>query len=216
MTNFIREKVFFSKHKLTFDNDIRSNSNANINRPKVWAMTCQELCETVPYFKSWNGGIYYKNGVVWGYLLDGFGALRDPEYEYYCIPADEGKIKNEENVIEAVLSINRENFSEKNHEENQMKSELISIVCPECGLLSNKIYEDLWICLNHNCKHFWKSLSVDFIWEDVPENLDYVKSFLSPGLLDTNQRIQIPFSILPPQPQNDSFINLLTYNIGRV
>ncbi|CAG8519004.1 11521_t:CDS:2 [Diversispora eburnea] len=176
MTNFIGEKVFFSKHKLTFDNDIRNNSNANINRPKVWAMTRQELCETVPYFKSWNGGVYYKNGVVWGYLLDGFGACVTGGKSYkrtdgsfglaasqmltdvsvrsllknymnkqpltllvgraefriparYCVlglyPITHvwvRKITDEENVIDEILPINRENFGEKNHEENQIKS----------------------------------------------------------------------------------------------
>ncbi|CAG8433354.1 1563_t:CDS:10 [Diversispora eburnea] len=314
MSNFIEEKVRFSDHKLTIDNDIRLNSLTNINRPQVWAMTRQELCETVPYFRSWHGGVYNKNGVVWGYLLDGFGALRDvcngrviishgggksykrndgnfglvasqmltdvsvrsllknylnkqplalivgnkkhakfriparycvlglylithvwPEYEYYSVPMDEGNITDEECIIDANLPNNHNNSSRENGKTSFIRwkfrfewvpnqeflpwwespcenlinstilmSELISIVCPECGLPSNKIYANSWICLNHNCKHFWQSLSDDFIWEDVPENLDYVKSFLSPGLIDMNQIIRIPFSILPAQPPNDS------------
>ncbi|RHZ79000.1 hypothetical protein Glove_152g82 [Diversispora epigaea] len=322
-SNFIEEKVRFSKHKLTIDNDIRINSLTNINRPQVWAMTRQELCETVPYFRSWHGGVYNKNGVVWGYLLDGFGALRDvcdgrviishgggksykrkdgsfglvasqmltdisvrsllknylnkqplvlivgnkkhtkfrvparycvlglylithvwPEYEYYNIPMDEGNITDEECIIDANLPNNRNNASREDERtsfirwkfrfewvpnqeflpwwespcENLINSvisigELISIVCPECGLPSNKIYVNSWICLNHNCKHFWQSLSEDFIWEDVPEDLDYVKSFLSPGLIDMSQRIQIPFSILPIQPPNGSD-NLIELSFG--
>jgi len=46
-------------------------------KPLVWADTRQELCEGVPYFRSYQAGIYYRNEVAFGYLLDGFGAERD-------------------------------------------------------------------------------------------------------------------------------------------
>lgn len=48
-----------------------------IGKPEVWAQFRQELCEGLPYFRSYQGGIYFRNGVVFGYLLDGFGAERD-------------------------------------------------------------------------------------------------------------------------------------------
>ena len=46
-------------------------------KPEVWADTRQELCESVPYFRAYQGGIYFRDGVVFGYLLDAFGAERD-------------------------------------------------------------------------------------------------------------------------------------------
>lgn len=45
--------------------------------PLVWADTRQELCEGVPYFRAYQSGIYYRNDVAFGYLLDGYGAERD-------------------------------------------------------------------------------------------------------------------------------------------
>ena len=46
-------------------------------QPLVWAQYRQELCEGVSYFRSYQGGIYFRNGIVFGYLLDAFGAERD-------------------------------------------------------------------------------------------------------------------------------------------
>ncbi|KAJ7508083.1 hypothetical protein B0H11DRAFT_1704762, partial [Mycena galericulata] len=37
----------------------------------------QEMCETLPWFRSFHGGVYHKNGVVKGYLLSRFGSQRD-------------------------------------------------------------------------------------------------------------------------------------------
>ncbi|OLL21634.1 hypothetical protein NEOLI_001455 [Neolecta irregularis DAH-3] len=48
-----------------------------IGKPKVWANTRQELCEGLSYFRSYQGGCYYHNGLVFGYLVDGFGSPRD-------------------------------------------------------------------------------------------------------------------------------------------
>ncbi|CAG8581924.1 6852_t:CDS:2 [Gigaspora rosea] len=74
---FVTEEVRFSEHKLLFNNDIRGESLANIGRPRVWSQTRQELCETVPYFRNWQSGVYFKEGVTYGYLVDGYGAMRD-------------------------------------------------------------------------------------------------------------------------------------------
>ena len=45
--------------------------------PLVWADTRQELCEGLPYFRAYQGGIYFRSSTVFGYLLDSFGAERD-------------------------------------------------------------------------------------------------------------------------------------------
>ncbi|CAG8549804.1 14115_t:CDS:10, partial [Racocetra persica] len=74
---FVVEEVCFSEHKLLFNNDIRGESLANIGRPRVWSQTRQELCESVPYFRNWQSGVYFKEGVTYGYLVDGYGAMRD-------------------------------------------------------------------------------------------------------------------------------------------
>lgn len=34
-----------------------------LGRPRVWSNTRQELCESLPYFRSYQSGIYVKNGV---------------------------------------------------------------------------------------------------------------------------------------------------------
>ncbi|CAG8747352.1 15354_t:CDS:2, partial [Cetraspora pellucida] len=70
-------EVRFSEHKLLFNNDIRGESLANLGRPRVWSQTRQELCESVPYFRNWQSGVYFKEGVTYGYLVDGYGAMRD-------------------------------------------------------------------------------------------------------------------------------------------
>lgn len=39
------------------------------------SQTRQEICETLEYFRSWEGGVYYSKGVARGYLLDGFPSV---------------------------------------------------------------------------------------------------------------------------------------------
>ncbi|KAJ7776586.1 hypothetical protein DFH07DRAFT_1056657 [Mycena maculata] len=45
--------------------------------PRVWSKSRQEICENLDYFRSYQGGVYQHDGVVKGYLLSGFGTLRD-------------------------------------------------------------------------------------------------------------------------------------------
>ncbi|KAF7327298.1 2OG-FeII-Oxy-2 domain-containing protein [Mycena kentingensis (nom. inval.)] len=45
--------------------------------PPIWAASRQEVCETLEYFQSYQGGVYFSGGVAKGYLLGGFGAPRD-------------------------------------------------------------------------------------------------------------------------------------------
>ncbi|BGP14632.1 hypothetical protein JCM10213v2_002581 [Rhodosporidiobolus nylandii] len=46
-------------------------------RPPVWAAGRQELCETLEYYKSYQGGHYDLQERCLGYLLDGFGTAND-------------------------------------------------------------------------------------------------------------------------------------------
>ncbi|EIW66506.1 hypothetical protein TREMEDRAFT_74716 [Tremella mesenterica DSM 1558] len=46
-------------------------------RPPVWAESRQELCETLPYYRAYQSGLYMHAKMGYGYLLDGFGAPRD-------------------------------------------------------------------------------------------------------------------------------------------
>ncbi|KDQ21698.1 hypothetical protein BOTBODRAFT_61333 [Botryobasidium botryosum FD-172 SS1] len=50
-------------------------------RPPIWAETRQEVCESLDYFRSYQGGVYQRNGQVFGYLLDGYPSVRD---EWQC------------------------------------------------------------------------------------------------------------------------------------
>ncbi|CAG8843109.1 30139_t:CDS:2, partial [Gigaspora margarita] len=105
---FVTEEVRFSEHKLLFNNDIRDESLANIGRPRVWSQTRQELCESVPYFRNWQSGVYFKEGVTYGYLVDGYGAMRDvcngrviishgqPEYE---LNENDDDLTDEEDIL---------------------------------------------------------------------------------------------------------------------
>ncbi|KAJ7769940.1 hypothetical protein B0H16DRAFT_1776905 [Mycena metata] len=45
--------------------------------PPVWSESRQEICETLPYFRSFHGGVYQNGGVAKGYLLGGFGSEGD-------------------------------------------------------------------------------------------------------------------------------------------
>ncbi|KZV82751.1 hypothetical protein EXIGLDRAFT_335607 [Exidia glandulosa HHB12029] len=46
-------------------------------RPFVWSKTRQEICETLPWFKSYQGGVYSKGGLTRGYLFGQFPSPRD-------------------------------------------------------------------------------------------------------------------------------------------
>ncbi|KAF2398106.1 hypothetical protein EJ06DRAFT_481066 [Trichodelitschia bisporula] len=45
--------------------------------PRVWADGRQDLCETLSYFRAFQGGTYSTNGVVRAYLVDSSGSARD-------------------------------------------------------------------------------------------------------------------------------------------
>lgn len=42
--------------------------------PPIWAKSRQEICETCPWFRSYQGGVYHSQGLAKGYLLGGFGS----------------------------------------------------------------------------------------------------------------------------------------------
>ncbi|KAL1736160.1 hypothetical protein EV714DRAFT_267008 [Schizophyllum commune] len=46
-------------------------------KPAIWAQTRQEVCESFPWFRSFQGGVYHNDNVVKGYLLSGHPAERD-------------------------------------------------------------------------------------------------------------------------------------------
>ncbi|GBC05489.1 hypothetical protein RclHR1_06250011 [Rhizophagus clarus] len=74
---YVKEKIEISDLPLPVDNDVTIRSDVNINRPKVWAQTRQEVCETLAYFRSYQSRVYHKDNVAYAYLLDAFGAKRD-------------------------------------------------------------------------------------------------------------------------------------------
>ncbi|KAJ3154442.1 hypothetical protein HDU89_008512 [Geranomyces variabilis] len=46
-------------------------------KPQAWCETRQELCEGLPYFRSFQSGLYKQDDLAKGYLIDGFCAERD-------------------------------------------------------------------------------------------------------------------------------------------
>jgi hypothetical protein len=48
-----------------------------IGRPEVWAPGRQELCETLPYFKSAHSGCYANGGTVYAFMFDSAGVGRE-------------------------------------------------------------------------------------------------------------------------------------------
>ncbi|RUS14791.1 hypothetical protein BC937DRAFT_93332 [Endogone sp. FLAS-F59071] len=75
-------------HQATPPRDI---SHPGYQGPQVWSevsiklardantniKTRQELCEGTPYFRAYHGGVYSNNGVAFGFLIDGWGSMRD-------------------------------------------------------------------------------------------------------------------------------------------
>ncbi|TCD66726.1 hypothetical protein EIP91_001019 [Steccherinum ochraceum] len=45
--------------------------------PPIWAQSRQEVCESFDWFRSYQGGVYFVNDMVKGYLLGAFSASRD-------------------------------------------------------------------------------------------------------------------------------------------
>ncbi|KAF8502150.1 hypothetical protein F5888DRAFT_1608345 [Russula emetica] len=45
--------------------------------PPIWAQSRQEVCETLDYFRSYQGGVYHTNDIVKGYLLGAHSSSRD-------------------------------------------------------------------------------------------------------------------------------------------
>ncbi|KIY61732.1 hypothetical protein CYLTODRAFT_362443 [Cylindrobasidium torrendii FP15055 ss-10] len=45
--------------------------------PPLWAESRQDVCETLPWFRSYQGGVYHSNRIAKGYLLSKHGSARD-------------------------------------------------------------------------------------------------------------------------------------------
>ncbi|GAA5905246.1 uncharacterized protein JCM6883_006331 [Sporobolomyces salmoneus] len=56
------------------ERDVKIRANG---RPPIWAVGRQELCESLSYFKSYQGGHYDRAERCHGYLLDGFPSAND-------------------------------------------------------------------------------------------------------------------------------------------
>ncbi|GJJ06387.1 hypothetical protein Clacol_000578 [Clathrus columnatus] len=54
--------------------DIRLQKPELPNQPPVWAHSRQELCESLSYFRAYQGGVYTHKRRAEGYLLDGYPA----------------------------------------------------------------------------------------------------------------------------------------------
>lgn len=48
-----------------------------IGKPEVWAPGRQELCETLPYYKSAHSGCYANNGNIYAFMFDSVGTSRE-------------------------------------------------------------------------------------------------------------------------------------------
>ncbi|KAI9067410.1 hypothetical protein FKP32DRAFT_1563809 [Trametes sanguinea] len=46
-------------------------------RPTIWAESRQEVCEAFDWFRSYQGGVYFNNDMVKGYLLSAYSSSRD-------------------------------------------------------------------------------------------------------------------------------------------
>ncbi|KAI0630126.1 hypothetical protein C8Q77DRAFT_243759 [Trametes polyzona] len=46
-------------------------------QPVIWAESRQEVCESFDWFRSYQGGVYFNNDMVKGYLLSAFSSRRD-------------------------------------------------------------------------------------------------------------------------------------------
>ncbi|KAH9859075.1 hypothetical protein C2E23DRAFT_718154 [Lenzites betulinus] len=46
-------------------------------QPIIWAESRQEVCESFDWFRSYQGGVYFNNDMVKGYLLSAFSSSRD-------------------------------------------------------------------------------------------------------------------------------------------
>ncbi|KAH9942478.1 uncharacterized protein BXZ73DRAFT_97887 [Epithele typhae] len=46
-------------------------------QPVVWARSRQEVCEAFDWFRSYQGGVYFADNIVKGYLLSAFSSARD-------------------------------------------------------------------------------------------------------------------------------------------
>ncbi|OXG39367.1 hypothetical protein J010_07025 [Cryptococcus neoformans] len=64
---------------------VKGKDRAPTRRPPVWAESRQELCEALPYYRSFQSGLYMYKKVAYGYLLEAFPAPRD-------IWADNGRV----------------------------------------------------------------------------------------------------------------------------
>ncbi|KAL7274205.1 hypothetical protein RUND412_002903 [Rhizina undulata] len=61
----------------TIVKDFQAGKPPCIGRPPAWCYSRQELYGTLPSLRSYHSGCYHHHGLIYGYLLDGFGAPRN-------------------------------------------------------------------------------------------------------------------------------------------
>ncbi|RPB05055.1 hypothetical protein L873DRAFT_940586 [Choiromyces venosus 120613-1] len=84
--------------------DLQKDKPPGIRKPEVWCETRQELCESLPYYRSYQAGCYGHNGLVYGYLLDGFASPRDYINSKVVISHSGGKSGTDENGQRRLLA----------------------------------------------------------------------------------------------------------------
>ncbi|KAJ7786961.1 hypothetical protein B0H14DRAFT_2956129 [Mycena olivaceomarginata] len=155
----------------------------------------QEMCETLPWFRSFHGGVYQKKGVAKGYMLSSFGSERDcflhggkfiishggggthtdgtVEDQKGGHPSVRALINNcSAGTHLVILSMLDSISSLRSGAPIAVKCTRppVTHLCGGCDNPSPHIYRIGWMCLNPDCPQFWTGAR--------PEGLEYISDFL--------------------------------------
>ncbi|CAB4393692.1 hypothetical protein RhiirA1_531135 [Rhizophagus irregularis] len=178
----VQEEVKISVHPLPEDNDVTNkvtlHSPVNVHRPKVWAETRQELCETLAYFRAYQGGVYHKDNAVYAYLVDGFGAKRDVCNGRVIISHGGGKSIKQNDKYELAKSQSPTDNSVKSLLNNYYnKQPLAIIIGNKCSITKFKVPARYCVLGFYLITHAWAEL------EDG-ENLNDEEALNEDALID--------------------------------
>ncbi|KAH0604676.1 uncharacterized protein H6S33_006344 [Morchella sextelata] len=137
-----RHQVEYSSQEMSMIlHDPQADKPPGIRRPEIWCESRQELCESLTYFRSYQGGCYGHNGLILGSLLDGFPSPRDFVDGKVVITHTGGKSGNDEDGHRRLLASQTKDDKTIKYLLRNIadKSPLVLIMGKNCAISPSKI-----------------------------------------------------------------------------
>ncbi|KAE8153545.1 hypothetical protein BDV25DRAFT_168756 [Aspergillus avenaceus] len=149
--------------------DVAESDGDFSGEPPAWANTRQELGDATPNFRIVQGGLYHKNGICWGLLLDAdTGSRSYLDSEQIITRVSGGCEKGDDGVLSLKRNQGEDDKMVKLLKSTMdKKSPVIGIIGDKCQLLGRKLPHRFCVLAFFNVTHIWFEKTNDMVGAKV-------------------------------------------------